>query len=267
MPYMKIKLTIILLLILSCSSLIAQKHSKGQTINITGETVEVKIPFREIIVNQTTEIKQVENSLKNELKDYTIEMQNQRFISSNVITEVLVSIDSSKANPSLRVTYSYNLLNDTLRLQTDDFGLGKYLVTESNALQVTLSVMRKNIEGKLAKYVSPDKEISITINGSADAVPIRTAIPYKGEFGEGLIEDCNMDGKIQKMAVAKSQGISNNQTLAFLRSYAVRDYLNNNIFQSKYPLLKYNHSATVSGKMGGQFRRVSIEMIIYNAFE
>jgi len=76
-----------------------------------------------------------------------------------------------------------------------------------------------------------------------------------------------MDGKIQKMAVAKSQGISNNQTLAFLRSYAVRDYLNNNIFQSKYPLLKYNHSATVSGKMGGQFRRVSIEMIIYNAFE
>jgi hypothetical protein len=69
------------------------------------------------------------------------------------------------------------------------------------------------------------------------------------------------------MEVTASQGIINNPTLAFLRSYAVRDYLENNIFQSKYPGLKYHHIAIVSGQRGGQFRRVSIEMVIFNAFK
>lgn len=264
---MKIKLIIILSLILLSPLLTAQKHPKGQTINITGETIEVKVPNKAKKAEQTAEIKQVENSLQRELKDYTLEMQNQRFISSNVITEVQVAVDTLHGNPSLKVTYSYNLLNDTLKFQTDDFGPGKYLVNESNALQVTLAVMKRNIEGKLAKYVTGDKEITVTINGSADAVPIIGVIPYKGEFGKQLSEDCDWEGKTYTMEVNTSQGISNNPTLAFLRSYAVRNYLQNNVFLPSYPNLKYHHSASVSGQRGGQFRRVSIEMVIYNAFE
>jgi hypothetical protein len=213
------------------------------------------------------EIKQVEISIQNELKDYTHEMQDQRFISNNVITEVHIDTNKIYGDHSLKVTYSYTLLNDTLKLQTDDFGLGKYLVNESNALQVTLAVIKKNIEGKLSKYVTTDKTITITVNGSADAVPIIKVIPYRGEFGERLFEDCDLDGKTRKIEVTTSNGINDNPTLAFLRSYAVRNYLINNIFQEKYSNLKYYHSATVSGQRGGQFRRVSIEMIIYNAFK
>jgi hypothetical protein len=217
--------------------------------------------------NQSGEIKQLEDSIKKELKDYTLEMQDLRFISDNVITEVHLAINNNDGNPSLLVTFSYSLVNDTLKFQTDDFALGKYLINKSNALQVTLSVMKKTIEGKLAKYVTTDKEISITIIGSADAAPIGKVIPYNAEFGKRLTEDCFVEGKILKMEVASSQGISNNQTLAFLRSYAVRDYLKNNIFLSGFPKLKYHHSAIVSAQRGGQFRRVSIEMIIYNAFK
>ena len=266
---MKLKFFIILQLIVSSLSLMAQKHPKGHTIIISGETIEIKIPGKNKQVegkNQPDEIIQLEDSIQKELKEYTIDMQNQRFISDNVITEVRVVIDSMFGIPSLKVTYSYTLLNDTLKFQTDDFGPGKYIVNESNALQVMMAVIKKNIEGKLAKYVKPDKKISITVYGSADAVPIIKVIPYMGEFGEPLSEYCDLEGETRKMEVTKSRGISNNQTLAFLRSYAVRDYLRNNIFLTNFPDLKYNHSVTVSGQRGGQFRRVSIEIIVYNAF-
>ena len=266
---MKLTSLIILPLIVSSLSLMAQKQPKGHTVNFSGETVEIKIPYKNKHVerkNQPDEIEQLENSIQNELKDYTIEMQDQRFISDNISTEVHVDIINTDGNPSLLVTYSYSLLNDTLKFQTEDFALGRYLVNESNALQVTLAVMKKSIEGKLAKYVKANKEISITIIGSADAFPIRKVIPYRGEFGERLFEDCELEGKTRKMEVTTSQGIRDNPTLAFLRSYAVSDYLTNNVFLTKFLNLKYYYSVIVSGQRGGQFRRVSIEMIIHDAF-
>jgi hypothetical protein len=267
---MKLFFNIVLLLLVVNLSLIAQKTNKGHSIDISGETIEINFPARNKKVEeikQSDEIKQLENSIQNELKDYTIEMQDQRFISDNVITEVHIDTSNIDGNASLKVIYSYTLQNDTMKLQTDDFGLGKYLVKESNALLVTLAVMEKNIEGKLAKYINENKKISITINGSADAVPITRVIPYRGEFGEQLFEDCSLEGQKQKMEVTTSKGISSNPTLAFIRSYAVRDYLQTNIFQKKFSNLKYSHSATVSGQRGGQFRRVYIEIVIYNAFE
>jgi len=267
---MKLPLYIILLVIGPNFSLMAQNHPKGHTTNIEGETIEIKIPAKikqTEIKNQSEEITDLKKSIQSELKDYTTEMQVQRFISDNVITEVNIDTTNLNGNQSLKVTYSYTLLNDTLKFQTDDFSPGKYLVNESNALQVTLAVMKKNIEGKLAKYITANKKIYITVNGSADAVPIRKAIPYMGEFGERLLEDCDLEGKTMAMEVTSSRGITNNQTLAFLRSCAVKDYLIKNIFQQKYSNLTYHNSATVSGQRGGQFRRVSIEIIIYNAFE
>jgi len=267
---MKITFYLILTLFVTSFSLKAQKHPKGRTMNISSETVEIQTPTKNKPVetkNQSEEIKQVQNSIKTDLKEYTLEMQKQRFISDNVITEVNAGTSNINGKETLKVTYSYTLKNDTMKFRTDDFGPGKYLVNESNALQVTLAEMKKSIEGKLAKYITSNKEISITINGSADAVPIKNIIQYKEEFGQKVIEICDLDGKVLKMEVAKSSGIHNNQTLAFLRSYAVRDYLKNNIFLEKYSNLKYHHSASVSGQRGGQFRRVFIEMIVYNAFE
>jgi hypothetical protein len=209
---MKFTFYIILTLIASNLSLMAQKNVNGHTIYISGETIEAKIPgkHKPAQVNSwLDEIKLLEDSIKTELKKYTIEMQDQHFISDNVITEVHADIINLVGNLSLSVTYSYTLLNDTLKFQTDDFAPGRYLVNESNALQVTLAVMRESIEGKLAKYVTTDKEISITITGSADAVPIGKVIPYKGELGEQLAEDCAVEGKNLNIKVDSSMGISN----------------------------------------------------------
>jgi len=187
---MKIILLVLSTLILASLSVDAQKYLKGDTINISGVTVEIKIPAKNGTVdskNQSEEIRQVQNSLKSDLKDYTTEMQNQRFISDNVITDVNVETITIDGKEALNVTYSYTLRNGAMKFQSDDFGPGKYLVNESNALQVTLAVMKRNILGKLSRYITPQKEISLTINGSADASPVKKVIPYTGEFGDHII--------------------------------------------------------------------------------
>ena len=230
---MKIILLVLSTLFLVSLSVDAQKHTKGDTISISGATVEIKIPPKDGTTdsrNQSDIVKQVQSSIKSDLKDYTKEMQNQRFISDNVITDVNVESITIDGKEALIVTYSYTLKSGSMKFQSDDFGPGKYLVNESNALLVTLAVMKRNLEGQLARYVTPGKEISITINGSADAAPVKKVIRYKGEFGESLIKDCEFEGRSHQMVVTTSKGIKNNQTLAFLRSYAVRDYLKNHIF-------------------------------------
>jgi hypothetical protein len=267
---MRIRLLLILPLVLSTLSLSAQKATKGTVISIKGENVEIKIPVKksQVVKNEgDEEVKQVEKNLQRDLKDYTIEMQDQRFISNNVITEVNAEIIREGEIAALKVIFSYTLVNDTLLFHTDDYAPGKYLASESNALCVTLAIIKRSIEGELAKYLKMNNEILISINGSADATPIRGVIPYKCEYGDNVIENCKFNGEIQKMIVSKNDGISSNHSLAFLRSYGVMDYFKSNIFVQKYSNLNYLLSASVSGKQGGQFRRVSIEMIIYDAFE
>jgi len=257
-----------LILLLSCvfKMLPAQLPLKGDTLKIEGETVEItvpqkKIPFQES-PKQAEDIKQVKTDIQNEVNDITREKQKQRIISDNVV----VDADIEKAGKDLKVVYSYSLINDTLKYQTDDFGLGKYRVDASNALMVTLEVMKKSIKGQLSKYVTPAKKISITINGSADATPIRGTIPYNGEYGKLITENCRMEAGIEKTSVSEELGINNNYILAFVRGIAVNDYIKSNILDTTYTSLSYYYSATVSSQRGGQYRRVSIEMIVYNAF-
>jgi hypothetical protein len=268
---MNLKLIIFLPLLGIVTFLSAQNTHKGDTLKIESETLEVKVPSNKIQLKEAPthleEVLQIETSLKKELDEYILEMQAQKFISNNVITDVDLKVIETDGKPALKATYSYSLLNNTLIFQSDDFGLGKYRIDASNALQVTLQLMKKDMQGQLAKYISPTKEISVTINGSADATPIRNTIPYNGEYGNTIIENCKVEGIMQKMEVSVNHGINSNPLLAFVRSVAVKDYIKSNIFTPDYTKIDWGYSATVSERKGGQHRRVSIEIIVYNAFE
>lgn len=264
---MRTKLTLVILLTITVSCLMAQKTHKGDTIRIESETVKLQIPEKKIpeikIQIPPEEVTRVETSIQKELKEYITEMQDQKFISDNVITEVNVEKDSN----DLKLVYSYYLINDTLKFQTDDFGLGKYRVNESNALLVTLEIMKKTLEGQLVKYVKPQTRISLTINGRADATPIRGTLEYRGEYGNPVSGICRVEESNTRMEVSEQQGIPDNLTLAFIRSIAVKDYIDKNIEPLHTTDNSWNYSASVSAGRGGQYRRVSIEVIIYGAFK
>jgi len=264
---MKIQTNLIFLALFTAISVTGQNRTKGDTIFIDSETKEITIPAKkkpEIpIPVKEEEIGQVNAAIQKELNDYVFEMKNQKFISDNVVTEVNVE----RVNNDLKIVYSYSLINDTLKFQTDDFGLGKYRVDESNALQVTLGIMKKTVEGQLAKYVTPQTRISLTINGSADATTIRKTIEYKGEFGSPVSEICTFETGSTKMEISIQKGINDNPTLAFTRSYAVKDYIEKNVEPLKSTYNKWQYSASVSGLRGGKFRRVSVEMIVFDALK
>jgi hypothetical protein len=263
---MKHKLILFLLFEFFCFFISAQKKQTGDTIRIEGETIEIVVPLKKLYQKNnkpTEEIKQVQVDIQKELKDYTLEMQDQKFISENVVTQV----DVEKIDNNLKVIYSYSLLNDTLVFQGDDFGLGKYGVDASHAMLVTLGIMKKNFEGKLVKYVTPQTRIFMSVNGSADATPIRNSIDYKGEYGDFISENCIVEGNPRKMEISTRKGISDNNVLAFLRAYAVKDHIEKNIEPLKHTFNKWQYTATVKEQRGGKFRRVSIELNIVNAFE
>lgn len=265
---MRTKLILVFLLTTGAALwLQAQKPIKGDSVIVESEAVKIKIPAKKTpevkIIPPTEEVTRVETAIQKELKEYVSEMQDQKFISDNVVTEVNVE----KENDDLKVVYSYYLINDTLKFQTDDFGLGKYRVNESNGLMVTLGIMKKTVEGQLAKYVTPQTRITLIINGSADATPVKGTIDYKGEYGNPIAEICAFDTGSTQMEISTNKGITDNPSLAFVRSYAVRDYIEKNIVPLKASSNKWQYSASVSGERGGRFRRVSIEMIVFDAMK
>ena len=260
----KIAPACVLILLLIPFSLNAQSTTASDTIQIAGETIGIFIPSRQVAQQQ---IEQTGADLQSELRDYVRQMRSQDFISDNVVPTVDISLEDEAGVEALRVTYSYSLLNDTLKFQTDDFGLGNYRVDQSNALMVTLSLMRSNIEGILSRFFLQPKDVSIIITGSADAVPIRSALAYGGEYGPWIADDCIVDGVQRGMFVSTDQGISDNQTLAFVRSYAVRNYIKEQIEPLKASHVSFYHRANVSPYSGGRYRRVIIELVIHNVFD
>jgi len=69
------------------------------------------------------------------------------------------------------------------------------------------------------------------------------------------------------MEVSTQKGINDNVALAFTRSYAVKDYIEKNVEPIKSTRNTWQYSASVSGESGGKFRRVSIELIVYDALK
>lgn len=212
------------------------------------------------------EVAKVENELTEEFRNLIATMQEQKFISDNVECKIKVEVLEEASGQGMKINYSYSLLADTLKYQSDDFALGNYLVKTSNATLVTLFVMKKSIEGKLAPYFKQGREISIAITGSADVTPIKKAIPYTEEFGKRLESKCEVDGKERLFVVTKATGIMTNNSLAFVRSYAVRNYIENNIEALKQAKVKYSHKVEVISPGAGQYNRLTIELIIPNAF-
>ncbi len=132
---------------------------------------------------------------------------------------------------------------------------------------LTLDLMRSSVDRHLRKFITPQKAVTITILGSADAVPLRGVIPYSGEFGQQLVEDCQVDGQHRTMHVSTQTGITDNPTLAFMRSYAVGHYIAHRIEALQDTRNTFNYRATVSPHTGGRYRRVTIEMLVHNVFE
>lgn len=219
---------------------------------------------------------EVEQVISRQLNEVTNDMRERNIISDQVSTNVQAQVkeemnEQGISELNLSVTYEYEVKkNDAVVTnfdkQTDDFPPGAYALKSSQAARIIMSVMKNTVESELDNYLLSGKKVTIKITGSTDASPVRNKIAYGGEFGELTDHECYVNGLFDYITVTKSSGITSNEQLAFLRTYAVRDFIEKNISPLRITDNNFEHYANISTQVGAEYRRISVELVVHDAF-
>lgn len=211
----------------------------------------------EVLQQQTQEIME-EKKQENVITDKT---------SITIDTEIESDFDSDGNK-----IYNYNLgyqydVSEGFSYQ-EDFGPGKFIVTESNAAVTMLEAIRTALAGDMKKYVDQAKSIEITITGSADAIPVGRIL-YDGSCGEYVETPYYAKDELSSMTVTDETDIRNNEQLAFIRAASVKVWLENNVEELKANSAKcvYNYRTEVSDVRGGEFRRIIVQIKFRDAIK
>ena len=142
----------------------------------------------------------------------------------------------------------------------EDFGPGKYTVSESNAALTMLEALRTALAGDMKKYIDEARSIDIVITGTADAIPVGR-IPYDGASGEFNETPYYAGDGLSSMTVTAETDIRNNEQLAFIRAASVKVWLENEVpeLQACKDKCTYTFRTEVSDVRGGEFRRIIVQ--------
>lgn len=147
----------------------------------------------------------------------------------------------------------------------EDFGPGKYEISESGAAGSMLRIIEEALQGDFAQYVKAGKKLKVKISGAADATPIHRIIPYNGIYGDFQDEVVVKDGVMSGMTITAKDGITQNEQLAFLRAYGVKDYLEKNVKGLTDMISDFTYNIAVSEGKGSEFRRITTEFTFVDA--
>ena len=193
------------------------------------------------------------------------ELDEGKRVSDNVKVNVLTDVQQLDNEINLVVTVSYETLN--LSVEADDYALGKYTIQNSNACIFMCNFLAKKFETDLKEYIKKGGKVDIKITGATDGTPIRSKIPYNGEYGDIKNKPITLNGQPFEMTVTKATGITNNGQLAFLRTQGVENYLKFKIEPLKQTANNWQIFAVENQEKGAGYRRVSVEIVIHDAFK
>lgn len=208
--------------------------------------------------------------LKQKLKDYFEKEIAEQRISDNVRVNVEARPKEGIGEDGLSVVdyhiaYSYEVMK-TDKKEVGDWAPGRYLLAESNAAAASVQVIRETFEKELSDYITSGKNVTIKITGSADGTPILRPIKYSGVYGDFSGVPYYLNGNMDNISISYKSGISSNNQLAYLRTYGVRHFIEQEIPVLQKTRNQFEHHVFVSEARGNKFRRVSIEIIIHDAF-
>lgn len=216
------------------------------------------------------EQQQMEEIRLREIQEEVVaEAKSQNVISDhtniNVSSEVVPDYDAN-GNRILNYKVSYTYEVDPGFTAREDFGPGKYHINESGAASSMLEIVRKSLEGELARYVKEGKKVNVRISGTADSSPIVGKIIYDGVYGDFDEEPIYNNGELTTVTVTPKGRITENEQLAFLRAQGVKKYLEDNIKELQQMKSNYRIDINVTEGKGSQFRRITAEITFVDAF-
>lgn len=213
---------------------------------------------------------QMEEQKLQELKEEIIaEAKSQNVISDHTKITVDTRIDpdydaNGKKILNYRVYFTYEV--DPGFTAVEDFGPGKYHAEQSGAAGAMLSLVKTALEGEFAQYVKEGKKLNISLSGTADATPIVSKIIYDGGFGDIVEVPVYKNGNIEPMTLHPNSQITQNEQLAFLRAYGVKNYLESNINKLNDMNTSYRYNINVADGKGSEYRRITVEFTFADAF-
>lgn len=182
-------------------------------------------------------------------------------VSTNILNDVNAE---GKQITNYRINFKYSV--EGTFSSKEDFPVGKYQVSQSNAAKSMLQIVSQAFSNDFAQYIKEGKKVIIKITGSADALPISGKIIYDGSYGDFVNEPYLLGNDLSTISLTKLEGIRTNEQLAFSRAVAVKDYILNNIRSFDSMHTDYKYCVEVSDKRGGEYRRISIEFTFVDAF-
>ena len=157
-------------------------------------------------------------------------------------------------------------LQFTVSKHTDDYPAGAYMPTQSKACKMTLAFIKNKVDNEFAEYFTRGTDVTITITGVTDGTPIRSIIPYKGEYGDIENRMIYVNDEIDEITVTKKSGINSNAQLAFLRTLGVQQYLETYVDNLQKTNNRYKIYAVEHQEKGSQFRKIQVKFTIHKAF-
>lgn len=193
---------------------------------------------------------------KNSISDHTKISVNARVVSD-------LNADGKKIM-NYKIDFAYEV-EKSFSTQ-EDFAPGKYKVEQSAAAQSMLAIVKTAFENDFSQYVKEGKKLHIKITGMADALPINGKISYDGCYGDFINELVYKDSDLSNITVTQTEGVTQNEQLAFLRATGVKEYIGKNVPAFSKMNVDYKNFIEVTVGKGGEFRRITIEFIFLDAF-
>ena len=195
--------------------------------------------------------------------------EEAELISEHTHIDVNTKVDAStdaEGQKIMNYTVTFNYDVEPEYSSAEDFGPGKFITEQSESAMAMLRIVENAFENEFKQYLKPGKKVLIEVTGSADAAPIRSKIPYRGEYGnftDALVYD---KGELTTIDVTTQTGVTTNEQLAFLRAMGVKDYVEKHVAGLKDMQTEYDSYIRVSSERGAEFRRIGVKFTFIDAF-
>lgn len=211
-----------------------------------------------------------EDVLLNDIKNSILEeARKNKTLSDHTIINVETYIEPTTNEIGGRINnyhVDFTYVVDSKGSAKEDFAPGKYRIEESPAALSLGRIIKQAFSKEFAPYLVAGKHLIIDITGSADALPINSAISYDGSLGEFDEEPCYINGNLTTLSVNSKEAIKTNEQLAFMRAQALQQNMLNNLTALSDMKIEYKTNIEVSKEKGAEYRRVKVSLIFIDAF-
>ncbi len=214
------------------------------------------------------QVSKQEQKLKNNL---TSLVQNLK--QDGKINEVDLSVNSrlvkerdstGEEELNLKIAFISKGVKAVVGVKTSDYPPGEYNLLSSPSAKTLIEFFLKSTEENLSEYLISGTRVTFKITGSTDKSGIAGSIPYDGEFGEFKNFPFYFQGSLNGMNLNQNKGIGSNSQLGFLRTYSVRNFIENFTDLFDGTKNKFIHYSEESDMIGSEFRKIQIEMTIHS---